>query len=325
MTGPRDYYEVLGVDRKASQEAIRKAFRGLARELHPDVNKAPDAGKRFAEVQEAYDVLSDEEKRRMYDRFGHVGVGAQRGTGAGTGTGTGAQAGGPRAYSWSSSQSGGAGPDLGSIFEEIFGSGGRAGPFGARHQEPTPREGSDTHHELQIAFMTAIHGGKETIRLSGSDGREIEVTIPSGIGSGEKLRVPKLGEPGRDGTPAGDLILTVRVGKHPYFKRERLDLLIDVPVTIAEATLGCTVEMPLPDEGTISLKVPAGTSSGSRLRVKGKGIARPGGDVGDFYAVIHIVTPTELDRPTRELVEQLGKRLENPRSSPPWTDDSGGG
>lgn len=322
MARPRDYYDILGVSRGATKDEIRKAYRALARKYHPDVNKEPDAAKRFNEIQEAYDVLSDDEKRKLYDQFGHAGVNAGFGGG---GSAAGAQSREPRGgtYTWSSAggpTGGTGGPDLGSIFEEFFGGGQRSSPFGGQRTRPSAQKGESVERELFISFHTAAAGGKEQVQVSGPGGVEsVDVTIPKGIESGRKLRLRGKGHPGAAGGPRGDLILTVRVGEHPWFKRDGLDLLIDVPLTIVEATLGTTVEVPLL-KGSVSLKIPAGTASGQKLRVRGKGLESESGEHGDFYAVTQIVPPATLAESDAGLLRDLGQRLKNPRQASPWTD-----
>ncbi len=314
MVRERDYYEVLGVGREAGAEEIRKAYRRLARQYHPDVNKAPDAATRFAEVQEAYDVLSDAEKRKAYDRFGRTGVGVGPGPGPGGFSTWGVDfgPGGPRA-----------GGDFASIFEDIFGRMGtgpfeRAGP-GTRARRAAPQRGEDVREQLTVSFMTAALGGTEEVRLAtdGSTRQKISVKIPAGIESGAQLRVRGKGHPGADGGPPGDLMLSVRVGAHPYYRRDGLDLLIDVPVTVAEAAFGASVTVPLP-RGTLEIKVPPGSSSGQKLRVRGKGITDPRGRSGDFYAVVQIAAPAGLSEHGQALLRELAGELKNPRESAPW-------
>ncbi len=309
MAGEKDYYAVLGVERGASADAIRKAYRGLAREYHPDVNKSADASTRFAEVQEAYDVLSDAEKRKAYDRFGHAGVGVGQGPG-GFGGG------------WSAQYSGDpfGGSDFTSVFEDLFGARGGGRPFdrGAPGVMP-PRRGSDVQHTLSVTFMTAAMGGTENIRVGhGSKPQTISVKIPAGIESGGQLRVRGKGAAGADGGPSGDLRLTVEIGQHPWFRREGLDVLINVPVTIAEATFGTTVTLPLL-KGSVELKIPPGAASGQKLRVKGKGMDDGKGGQGDFYAVVQVVAPTKLTDRGTQLLHELEPELQNPRDSGPWS------
>ena len=352
MAKQRDYYEILGVGRDASADQIRSAYRKLARQLHPDVNKAPDAAKRFSEVQEAYDVLSDQEKRKGYDQFGHAGVGAAGGQPRGGSEGWGPfGAGGPgrTRATWTNVGPGDfEGGDFSSIFEEMFGrnpGGGAAGgggggsPFGGgfdpragagatRARQAQPQRGEDVEHTITITFMTAALGGTEQIRIGAGDGggSTINVKIPPGIESGAKLRIKGKGRPGPMGGPAGDLILTVEVGNHPYFRREGLDLLVDLPISIAEAVLGATVTAPLlappGAKASVELKVPPGSSCGRKLRVRGKGIANSAGKTGDYYAVVQIIATSakDLSEQHRKMIHELSGELKNPRQSPPWSD-----
>ncbi|MCK4871791.1 MAG: DnaJ domain-containing protein [Phycisphaerales bacterium] len=324
----RDYYDILSVGRQATAGEIKQRYRQLARKLHPDVNKSPDAAEKFAEVQAAYDVLSDAQKRRQYDRFGHAGAQSPFG-GAGPGGGM---------HTWSNiggDQAGFDMSDVGSIFEEMFagrrpggmrgraaaGHGrGRAGAHGGGRGGGGGR-GEDLHHELKITFYTAVVGGKESIHLTrpeagGSRTQTLDVTIPPGISDGAKLRLRGKGHPGP--RSAGDLILTIRVGSHPYFRRDGLDLLLDVPISIVEAALGTTVELPLYPEGTIELRIPPSSSSGRKLRVKGKGICGNKGACGDLYAVLKIVGPTDLSDADEALLRGLGERLPEIRTGRPW-------
>lgn len=333
MAKKRDYYDILGVKRTATADEIRSAYRKLARKLHPDVNKADNAAEQFNEVQEAYDVLSDDEKRKAYDRFGHAAPGP--GVGAGPGPGT-----GPGGVRWSYSTGGGGGgpgqtggfEDISSIFEEMFGGSpgtSQAGgsPFGgaraSRARAARPQRGRDISHSVAVAFNTAALGGTQQIRIQ-RDGQieTIDVKIPAGIQSGAKLRVRGKGEPGTGGGAgqAGDLMLTIDIAPHPYFRRDGLDVLIDVPINIAEAALGVTVTVPLLT-GSAELRIPPGASSGQKLRIKGKGIADSRGSQGDYYAVVQIVAPRDLSKKGQELVGDLARELKNPRESAPWADD----
>jgi DnaJ-class molecular chaperone len=340
MSTPRDYYEVLGVERGASKEQIRKAYRKLARQLHPDVNKASDAAKKFGEVQEANDVLSDDEKRKAYDQFGHAGVGAGGFGGAGGGGPRGGRT-GRTVWTTGDAQDFG-GEDLSDVFEQMFGGRaqgpgagpGGAGPggfggFGGRTRaRAQPQRGQDIEHGITVSFLTAALGGTEQLRF-GMDGstETISVKIPAGIETGAKLRVRGKGQPGSAGGSGGDIILTVQVGEHPYFRREGLDVLVDVPINIAEAVLGAKVEVPLlPVDGktpTVQIKVPPHTSSGARLRVKGKGIKDAKGRTGDFFAVVLIAAPRadELNLEDLKAIEKLSEHLQNPRESAPWAHD----
>lgn len=318
----RDLYEILGVTKSATADDLKKAHRGLVRRYHPDVNKEPGADARFKEIQEAYDILSDPEKRTMYDQFGIAGVKA----GPAGGAGPGARPGGD--------PFGGAGPFGGggqgwqnvdpSTFEEVFGSmfgggrgraRGRGGFGGFEDAEEEPAPGANASASETVDFMTAALGGTRSFRV---DGESIEVRIPAGIKGGAKLAVRGKGGKGSRGGSAGDLIITVNVSPHPWFRREENDVLTDVPLTIAEAALGTTVRVPLL-QGSVQLKVPAGVKSGQRMRVKGKGIQPSKGAPGDFYAVIQVEAPRELDADGRRLVEELAPRLPNPRTGPQWS------
>ncbi len=317
MGQSKDYYQLLGVDRSATAEQIRKAYRKLARTYHPDVNKSPEAATKFAEVTEAYEVLSDAKKRKAYDRFGHAGVGVG--------------AGGFSPGGWSTNVGPGGEFDAGDFanaFEQFFGAGGGS-PFGAgapptAQPRPVPRRGGDLTHPLSVSFMTAARGGAEPVRISTGDSgsQTINVKIPPGIEPGAKLRIKGKGHAGSAGGQAGDLILTVTVGDHPYFRREGVDLVIDVPITIAESAFGVTVTVPLL-KGCVQIKVPPGTSSGQRLRVPGKGVQDTKGRWGDFLAVVQIVAPDSISEQGRGLLETLAKELNNPRERVTWADDVG--
>lgn len=297
MASGKDYYGILGVQRTASADEIRQAYRSLARKYHPDVAREPDAEQRFNEVQEAYEVLSDEEKRKAYDRFGEAGIGGG-------------------AAGWSGY--GGSGVDVDperfhDIFEQMFGGGG-ASPFegaaGGGRPGPRPRRGADVTMAITVTFLTAALGGTEEVRLR--DGASFEVQVPAGIDEGGKLRLRGRGQAGINGGDTGDLILTVHVGEHPVLRRDGLDLIVDVPITLAEAALGTKVRMPLL-QGAVELKIPPGTSSGRRLRIPGKGITDARKRQGDFYAHVQVVAPDELGDRARELLEELSGELPDPR------------
>lgn len=309
MASSRDFYEVLGVARGAKPEQIKSAYRRLARELHPDVNKAPDAAKRFAEVQEAYDALSDPRKRDAYDRFGVADTGFAGAPGGGGGRrGT---------YTWTNvaGRPGNAGGDfnefdVGSIFEEVFG--GRDDPFAGAKARSRPARGRDVEHELVLDFIEAVRGGTKSIRVSsGHATRTIEVTIPPGVAEGTKLRMRGQGLPGSGRAPAGDLIVAVRIAPHERFKREGPDVIVELPLTIVEAALGTSVSVPTLT-GRAEVVVPPGTSSGQRLRLRGQGIRTDKG-AGDLLVVAKIVAPKDLSDADKDALREIGKRLGNPR------------
>ncbi|RMH25998.1 MAG: J domain-containing protein [Planctomycetota bacterium] len=325
MAAAKSYYEVLGVSRGADEAAIKAAYRRLARQWHPDVNKEPDAAEKFREVQQAYEVLSDPEKRKLYDRVGHEAFAHGAAAGAGGGRGP--------TYTWSNVGGGDFGGategfdfgDLSDLFGEMFGGGpfggasaGRRAAAGARARS-TPRRGRDIRTERLISFDAAVRGSTEAVRVHrGGSSQTIEVTIPKGVADGAKLRVRGAGEPSPTGGTAGDLILTVRVGAHPIFRRHGLDVEFDLPLSIVEATLGATVRVPTPDGGRADLKVPPGTPSGAKLRLRGRGVENADGDRGDLYAVVKIVPPKSVTAQDRAALEALGARLPSPRRGSWW-------
>jgi DnaJ-class molecular chaperone len=314
---PRDHYEILGVSRSASEDEIKTAHRKLVRKLHPDVNKAPDASAKFAEVQEAYDVLSDAGKRKAYDQYGHAGVAAGGPGGGGTRRGDGGA-------SW-----GEVDPEsFDSIFGDLFGgSRGGRGPRGPRagrgDRGMPPMPGEDLDLEIAVPFNTAAMGGTQGIGYTGPDGiREtVDLKIPKGFPDGGRLRIKEKGQGGQFGGPPGDLIVTIKIAPHPWFVRDGLDLSIEVPITFVEAALGTVVELPLL-EGTVKLKVPPGTSSGAKLRAKGKGIVNAAGESGDYYAVLKTVADVKaLDDDDRAALGRMGSKLADPRATMAWARD----
>lgn len=324
MPSQRDYYEILGIQRGASDDEIKAAYRKLARQYHPDVNKAPDAAAKFNEVQQAYDTLSDAGKRKVYDTYGHAGPSPFRGGAAG---------GRPHGtYTWSNVagepfEGAFSEGDLGSIFDEIFGAGARAGgaaPFGAAGARPKARARAkprEVNADITIGFLEAVRGGKHSLRVQ-RDGsaQTIEVTIPAGITDGTKLRIRGGAGGATPGIAAPDLIITVHVGAHPLFRREgarQLDIALDLPLTIAEAALGATVTVPTPTK-PVELTIPPGSSSGQRLRVRGLGVRAADGSTGDFYAILRIVAPKSLAPEDRAALEKLAPRLTSPRDGPEW-------
>jgi len=389
----RDFYSVLGVKRSASREEIKKAYKELAKKYHPDRNAGDGkAEERFKEVSEAYQVLSDETKRKEYDLFGH-GPRPEGGAGGGWGQGSWQDGGSP----WSTGPDGqgfyysttGADPaDIGDLFGRIFGgAGNRPGrphagfgpgdPFGFG-AEQGPATGADVEADIHLAFEEAIRGGQHRLTLQrggacgacrgsgrnragrsetckacgGSGGRQvgnagthfsvvcaacggegrtyadpcpacggtgqasgadtITVNIPPGVDDGGRLRIPGKGATGPSGK-AGDLFLRVHVRPHRLFRRQGRDLHLDLPVTVAEAALGASVEVPTLD-GTARLKVPGGTQNGAVLRMKGKGIPSPrGGAHGDMLVRVNVEVPKQLSGKARKLFEELRHTEHDPR------------
>lgn len=293
----KDLYEILGVKNNATEADIRKAFHKLARQHHPDVNPGDKAAEqRFKEITLAYEVLKDPKKRAQYDQMRAAGANpfARRGTG---GTW---QQGGPFGDTYTDF-------GLGDLFEEIFGGGfGRRG--GGRRsrawqEEMFSRPGQDQETSLTISFLEAARGGERYIELT--DGRKLTVKIPEGVADGSKIRLRGQGLRGIGDGPSGDLILALKVMPHPYFEREGNDILVQLPVTFAEAVLGGEVEVPTLD-GKARLKIPAGVSSGQRLKMAGKGIrSADSKKPGDQFVEVLIKIPKKPDHRYRDLAKQL--------------------
>ena len=300
MAPTRDFYEVLGVSRTASQEEIQRAYRKLARSNHPDVNKDPAAEERFKDISEAYAVLSDPATRRRYDAFGpdfrqvpeDVDPDAWRAARAGAGRGRpGADQAGFR------TATGAGGIDLEDLLGGLFG--GRAG----RGWGPVP--GADQEAEIPLTVEEAYRGGQRTITIGGPDGsRTVDVSIPPGVTSGQRIRLAGQGGRGSDGARTGDLYLVVRLTPHPRYRVDGRDLHVVRPLTPWEAALGASVAVGTPD-GEAKVKVPSGTSSGRRLRLRGRGLPNPKGRPGDLFAEARIMVPGRLSQDERDLFERL--------------------
>jgi curved DNA-binding protein len=320
----RDFYEILGVPRSASQDEIQQAYRKLARTYHPDVNRDPAAEERFKDVSEAYAVLSDPQTRRRYDAFGPsfrqvpegVDPEAFRRSRARAGAGAGARAGwapGGGAGGFSSGPGGGFGPGTGDVdLEDLLGGlfGGRPG----RGWGPIP--GADQEAELELTVEEAYRGGQRTVTLQGPDGRRsFDVNVPAGVTDGERIRLAGQGGRGGDGARPGDLYLVIRIAPHPRYRVDGRDLAVDLPLAPWEAALGTSVAVDTPG-GEAKVKVPPGTSSGRRLRLRGRGLPHHRGKAGHLYAEVKIMVPDKLTRDERQLFEQLAATSAfNPRRS----------
>jgi curved DNA-binding protein len=287
-----DYYEVLGVARDADQDAIRRAYRKLARKLHPDLNSDSDAEDRFKELSEAHEVLSDPEKRERYDRLGANWRRQEQET--------------PDASFEEFFARQGFGGDEGPVqfgddlFERLFG--GRGGGGGGWASGPL--RGHDREALLELSLEDALEGGRRRLTL---DGRDIDVNFPAGVRDGQLIRLAGKGGSGRDGGPPGDLYLRIALKPHPHFRRRgEHDLDVDLPVAPWQAALGATVSVRTPS-GTTAVRVPAGSSSGRRLRLRGRGLPKSGGGSGDLHAVVKITVPRNLSDRERELYEQLAE------------------
>lgn len=302
----KDYYKILGVARDASQDEIKRAYRRLARKYHPDVSDEPDAEERFKEVQEAYEVLKDPEKRKAYDQFGanwkagqefRPPPGWEQGFSFGGDFGVG---------------------EFSDFFEALFGRGRTrrpsAGGFRVRGEDQVAR--------IQISLEDAYRGATQTITLNvpelGPDGRilagsrTLNVRIPKGITEGQRIRLAGQGAPGLGGGPAGDLYLEVSFRPHPHFRADKRDIYLELPITPWEAALGRPVTVPTLG-GPVELRIPAGSQSGRKLRLKGRGL--PGDPPGDQYVVLKIVTPPANTEAARAFYERMAQELPmNPRA-----------
>jgi curved DNA-binding protein len=305
----QDFYSVLGVSKSSDADAIKKAYRKLARDLHPDKNPGnKEAEAQFKAVNRAYETLHDPKKRALYDEFGEEalreGFDAEK----------------ARAYrSWQSSGGNGfAGGGFGGArqvnIEDLFGGGGFDGDLGdlfGRGRRRGPVKGQDLEQELTIDFESAVRG--TTLQLRSPDGETVTVRIPPGADEGSRVRIAGQGGPSPTGGPRGDLVLAIHVRPHPFFKREGDDLTVEVPIRLSEAVKGAKVKVPTFD-GSVSVKVPPGTHSGTMLRVRGKGVARKGRTPGDLYVrfMVHVPTANAADAARiHQLVDELA-RYEDP-------------
>ena len=354
----KDYYEVLGVSKSASQDEIKSAFRKLAKKYHPDVSKEPDAEAKFKEIQEAYAVLSDEDKRRQYDQFGHAAF---------TNGGGASGAGGFGGFDFS-------GFDYGDIFDNIFGGFGGGFSQGRSNSRNRAQRGSDVLMRMKLSFEEAVFGCKKAIHVdvteecsecSGKGGfgeqtcdkchgsgsitseqhtilgsflskttcpkcggvgktyertcsschgsgsvkinKEIDIKVPAGVDTGTRLKLSGKGSGGVNGGANGDLYIEFSVSEHEYFVRDENDIYVEVPITITEAVLGCKKEVPTLF-GNVMLTIPAGSESGEKHRIKGKGINNEATrKKGDMYIVLKIVTPKKLTREQKQLLDELNK------------------
>jgi curved DNA-binding protein len=298
----KDYYEALGVDRKATQDDIKQAYRKLARKYHPDVSKVADAEARFKEINEANEVLKDPEKRAAYDQMGSNWKAGQEfqpppNWDAG--------------FEFRSGDGGGFGPgfDASDFFESLFGRRGRGAPGG---RQRGGMQGEDHQAKVLIDLEDAYRGAERSISLrvpvEGSDGRvqlnerTLDVHIPKGIRPGQRLRLAGQGSAGAGGASAGDLFLEIGFKPHPRFRIEGADVSVDLPIAPWEAALGATVDAPTP-EGAVQLTVPPGSRSGRKLRLKGRGL--PGKAAGDLYVVLQVVLPAADTAAARSAYEHL--------------------
>jgi curved DNA-binding protein len=303
----KDPYSLLGVARDADADAIRKAYRKLARELHPDVNPGDDvAEERFKQVSEAYAVLSDAEKRSAFDEFGEIALDPN--FDAAKARQAGQAFGGPFRARGGAPQGGFGGLD--DLFTNLFSRGGERGGFGGG---PLRRSGVDLEAELELDFVEAALGAEKRLSIGrptadgGTREDSVTVRIPPGVADGGRIRLRGKGGEGHGGAPAGDLIARIRVRPHPVFRREKRNLSVDVPITVREAILGAKIEVPTLT-GRVTVSIPPGTDGGTRLRLRGKGVPHPSGSgAGDLFAVVQIKVPKDLDGAARDRIEALAE------------------
>lgn len=267
-----DYYETLGVSRDASADELQQAYRKLARRYHPDVNRDPAAEERFKDINEAYQVLRDPAQRQRYDRSDRRPA--------------------PESFGYDF-DFGDSGIDFDGLFGDFFGARGAPGPI----------RGADQEAEIEVGLEEAYRGGRRRLNF---DGREIQVNVPKGVTAGQRIRLSGQGGRGSGAAPPGDLYLVVRLAPHPGYRVRDRDVFVDLPIAPWEAALGATVAVRTPN-GEVQLRVPQGSSSGRRLRLRGQGIPRPQGTGGDLYAEIQIRVPRAPNPRERELWEELAK------------------
>ena len=317
-----DLYSLLGVPKGSEADVIKKAYRKIAKDLHPDKNpgnKGLEA--RFKKVNHAYDVLGDPKKRKLYDEFGEEGLregfdpdrvrqyrqwASRQGGGGGGGRGGGGYGGMPgetvNLEDLFGGAAGGGGASGNAGFQDMFGD-----LFGRSRRGRGPMKGPDLASEIKIDFVSAVRGATLELRPQGAGGNPVTVRVPPGASEGSRVRIAGHGAPSTSGGPSGDLILEIHVEPHPFFRREGDDLHLDLPITIAEAYRGAKVKVPTTD-GAVTLKVPAHAQSGTQLRLRGKGVSRKGKEAGDLYVHFMVRVPTS-DAPHAEQVVELIDKL----------------
>jgi DnaJ-class molecular chaperone len=305
----RDPYEVLGVPRGASAAAIKSAYRKLAKKHHPDSNKNdPKAAERFAELNTANEILGDEDKRKQFDRGEIDAEGKPRFTGFPGGGASGGRA-GPGGFESYTFRSGGGGAGAGAfedILNSMFANAGRGGRAGAGRASPFEFETGgigldlDVNVSMSVSLEEAVKGGEKRVRLP--NGKELNVKIPAGVSEGQQIRLRGQGETAQ-GHPPGDLLITVHIAPHAFFKVDGSDLRVDLPITLYEAVLGGKVRVPTLG-GAVELSIPKNTSSGRTFRLKGKGLPKTGGDSGDLFVTTRIMLPDGNDADLEALMQK---------------------
>ena len=307
----KDYYQILGVARGASEEEIRKAYRRLARKYHPDVSQENNAEERFKEVAEAYEVLRDSEKRAAYDQLGSNWRAGQDFRP-------------PPGWRGGPSPGGGGfgGRDFSDFFESLFGNLGGVGGFGGAHAHARGFQGGggrgfqaggeDRTQTLEITLEEAYHGGQRALRVQGPEPRTLNVRIPVGVTTGQKIRLGGQGSIGIGGRSSGDLYLQIAIKPHPFYQLKERDITVELPLAPWEAALGCKVEVPTLG-GMVTLNIPANASNGQKLRLRGRGL--PGQSPGDQFVVLRIVNPLADTEEARECFRRMERELPfNPRA-----------
>jgi DnaJ-class molecular chaperone len=316
----KDYYKILGVPKGASTEDVKKAYRKMARQYHPDVNRKPEAEKRFKEINEAHEVLSDPEKRKRYDTIGPDWERYARGMGGQPGA----------TFHWSyngpDDAFAGAAGGFSDFFRTLFGDVGNGGAAtmedllgrSQTRSRSRPRHGEDYEAEVEVTLADAYRGTERVIEVASPNGdgaRRLTVKIPAGVRDGQRIRLAGQGGVGSAGARSGDLYLRVRVRPHPFFTRDGDDLRAELPVALHEALLGAEVTVPTL-KGRVTLRIPPETQNGRTIRLAGQGMPRATGGHGDLYVTVKLVLPTKLTERERELAKELAKTRgdENVRS-----------
>ena len=293
----KDYYRVLGVEATATAKELSKAYRTLARKYHPDTNPGDTSTEdRFKEISSAYEVVGDEATRKKYDEFRRLG-------GGGGGYGGGGYGG----FGQRGQQNVGDLGDLSDLLGGLFGGGRASGSTGRGGFGFGPMPGTDLQAQLTLSFEEAVTGVTKTVRLNSealSSPMEVTVRIPAGVRNGQRIRVPGRGAPSSDGGDPGDLLVSITITPHEVFDRDGNNLLVDVPITYAEAVLGADVKVPTIGGGTVTVRVPPGTPSGKVMRVRGRGV-KSSSQGGDLLVTVSVHVPTDPNDAERALVEKL--------------------
>lgn len=305
-----DLYTRLGISKSATQEEVKKAYRTLAKKLHPDYNKNDDTiAEKFKEVSAAYAILGDANQRSQYDRGEIDENGNQKaptGFGAGFGGGFGRGSSTRRAHSRQNRDFGL--DDAEDLFSEFFSFSGRSGPRRTDadknpYKTSGRTKGLDINYQVTIGFEESITGGTRRLRLN--DGRNVDIKIPPGIQDGQMIRLAKQGGPGIGGAPKGDALVEVQIAPHPYYKRDGNDILLDLPISLSEAVLGGDIQVPTPS-GKLTIRIPRNASSGKRLRLKDKGVKRKD-TTGHMYVKLIVNMPEERDLELEKIIKNWGK------------------